>query len=52
VNPDMADNGGRTPLSWAAEYGKEEAVIMLLNRSDVDPDMADNSGQTPLSYAA
>jgi len=40
------------PLSWAAEYGREESVQMLLERNDVNPNSADKSGRTPLSWAA
>ena len=42
---------GRTPLSWAAGYGHEEVVRMLLERNDVNPNTADKDGQTPLSWA-
>jgi len=38
VNPDRADKRDRTPLSWAAEYGREESVRMLLERDDVNPE--------------
>jgi len=52
VNPDRADERGRTPLSWAAGYGSEESVRMLLERDDVNPHSVDKSGRTPLSWAA
>ena len=32
---------GQTPLSWAAEYGHEGVVKILLEREDVNPDLAD-----------
>ena len=52
VNPDRPDNYGRTPLSWAARYGNDGTVRLLLEREDVSPDRPDNDGQTPLSLAA
>ena len=51
VNPDKADKGGRTPLSWAASYGYEEIVEILLERNDVNPDTQDERGRTPFSWA-
>ena len=51
VNPDRADNTGRTPLSWAASYGRGEMVKMLLERSDVTPDTPDEKGRTPFWWA-
>ena len=52
VNSDRPDNGGRTPLSWAAGSGHGGVVKLLLEREDVSHDGADNGGQTPLSWAA
>ena len=46
------DNGGRTPLSWAAEEGREAVVKLLLSRSDVVADSQDSYGRTPLLWAA
>jgi len=46
------DYSGRSPLSWAAEKGREEVMKMLLGQEEVSPDMPDNHGQTPLYYAA
>ena len=43
---------GRTPLSWAAEYGHEAVVQLLLGTTQVDVDSKDSSGQTPLYWAA
>ena len=51
VNPDTLDTSGRTPLSWAASYGREEIVKMLLERKDVVPDTPDKRGRTPFSWA-
>jgi len=52
VNPNRQDDGGRTPLFWAAENGHEGAVELLLGLAAVSPDLPGNSGQTPLSCAA
>ena len=37
---------------WAAYYGHEGIVKMLLRRDEVNPDQPDNQGQVPLWYAA
>jgi ankyrin repeat protein len=43
----------RTPLSWAAEYGHDGVIKLLLNTGKVDVESRDkNYGQTPLSWAA
>jgi len=58
INPDTADEGGRTPLSWAAgptfagpctEEGCEGATTIPLERNDIHPHGADKSGRTTLS---
>jgi hypothetical protein len=49
---DPKDGHGRTPLSYAAEYGHEAVVRLLVERDDVEADSKDEDGQTPLSYAA
>ena len=46
------DEVGRTPLSYAAEFGLESIASTLLERADVDANSADRVGRTPLSYAA
>ena len=43
--------GGRAPLSWAAENGREAVVKMLLEK-DADLESGDTNGRTPLSWAA
>jgi ankyrin repeat protein len=53
VDPDSKDaNYGQTPLSWAARYGHEAVVKLLLDKEGVDPNSKANNGQTPLSWAA
>jgi len=54
-NGAMADSksrDGRSPLSIAAENGREAVVKLLLARDDVDADSKDLRGRTPLSWAA
>lgn len=49
---DLTDSYGRTPLSYAAEYG-HEAMVKLLLEHGVKPDSKDAGyGRTPLSWAA
>ena len=52
INPDKRDHHGKTPLMWAAEYGHDSVVKLLLGRKDVSHDGSDNDGRTPLSWAA
>jgi ankyrin repeat protein len=47
---DLRDNYGRTPLSWAAENGRE-AVVKLLLEKGAELEVKDSYGQTPLSCA-
>jgi hypothetical protein len=49
---DLKDSFGRTPLSWAAQWGHEAVVKLLVERDDVEADSKDSDGQTPLSWAA
>ena len=49
---DILDAHGRTPLSWAAQYGHLE-VVKLLVEKDAEIETKDSKyGQTPLSWAA
>ena len=43
---------GYTPLIWAAKYGHEEVVRILLGHEGVCPDEPNEFGNTPLSWAA
>ena len=49
--PDIKDNEGRTPLSWAAEFGYMGMVEMLLEQGNVTPNTPDKGGRTALSRA-
>ena len=52
---EIKDDANRTPLSWAAEFGHEAAVRLLLERDGVDTNSRDNlnyHGKTPLIWAA
>jgi len=51
INPDSSCRSGRTPLSWAAENGREGVVKLLLGRGDVNPNRLDRYGRTPLLWA-
>ena len=47
------DSAGMTPLVWAARYGHEEVVRLLLREKHIRPDRQDtNDGRTALSWAA
>ena len=47
------DSTGTTPLIWAAKYGNEEVVRLLLWKKHIQPDQPDaKSGRTALSWAA
>ena len=47
------DGAGMTPLIWAARYGNEEVVRLLLRKKHIRPDQQDAEyGQTALSWAA
>jgi len=47
------DGAGMTPLIWAARYGHEEIVKLLLQEKDIQPDQQDaNYDRTALSWAA
>jgi ankyrin repeat protein len=45
AEPDLKGNDRRTPLSWAAEKGREPVVQQLLERVDVDT--KDSGSRTP-----
>jgi len=47
------DGAGLTPLMWAARYGREEVVKLLIQHKDIQPDMLDMiHDRTALSWAA
>ena len=47
------DSAGLTPLMWAAWYGREEVVKLLLEQKHTKPDMRDEEcDQTALSWAS
>ena len=47
------DGAGMTPLIWAARYGHEGVVRLLLRKKNIQPDQQDtNYGRTALSWAA
>jgi len=43
---------GSTPLAWAALYGHQEVVEILLGRDDINPNKPNKNGRTPLWCAA
>ena len=51
-DPNLKDTRGWTALSWAAVYGHEAVVKLLLANDSVDANSADNTGRTPLWWAA
>lgn len=50
VEIDVADDAGRTPLSWAAGSGDDREVAYLLSQG-ADPARTDQLGRTPLHFA-
>jgi ankyrin repeat protein len=50
VDIGVADNQGRTPLSWAAETGNTQIISYLLEKG-ADINFTDNDGRTPLLHA-
>ena len=52
IDPNSSDSDGLTPLSYAANWGREDLVEWFLEHSDINPDLPDNNHRTPLSYAA
>lgn len=50
--PDIADRFGRTPLSYASEYGHLSVVELLTSSKENNVDSKDRHARTPLSWAA
>jgi ankyrin repeat protein len=48
---EMRDLNGRTPLSYAAEFGDEKTVELLLSSCKVDVDTANYDYRTPITIA-
>jgi ankyrin repeat protein len=51
ANVNARNDAGRTPLTYAAEYGQNDVVHLLLEKG-ADPNMADKYGKLPIDYAA
>ncbi|PUU81764.1 hypothetical protein B9Z19DRAFT_970912, partial [Tuber borchii] len=51
VNPDSPNSSGRTPLSYAVQWGQQDLVKLFLRHGGVNLDSSDSSGRTPLSYS-
>ncbi|KAK2747592.1 hypothetical protein FQN55_004946 [Onygenales sp. PD_40] len=49
---DLKDSTGQTPLCWAARYGNQEMVQLLLSGAYVKPDSKDSLDGTPLWWSA
>ena len=52
IRADLDDGYGLTPVSWAARYGHEAVVKLLVEWDDVEADSKVNGGRTPLSRVA
>ena len=47
------DGMGMTPLIWAARYGHEDVVLLLLQQKHIQPDKRDrDEGRTAMTWAA
>ncbi|KAI1458222.1 hypothetical protein F4805DRAFT_141925 [Annulohypoxylon moriforme] len=51
IDPNAEDNGGRTPLSYAAEMGLIDNVFALVSSAKVDVESKDKQGHSPLWWA-
>ena len=50
-DPNELDDGGLTPLYWAA-YGDHPAAIYVLIKAGADPNIRDRDGRTPLHWVS
>ena len=50
ADPNVNDRYGKTPLVWAAGYGRADEVRLLLDHG-ANPNQKDNTGETPLAWA-
>lgn len=49
--PDVTDNDGRSALSWAAAFGHEQIVRLLVGHDKVNTHAEDDDGLTPFAWA-
>jgi ankyrin repeat protein len=52
VDVNVKDNGGRTALVFAADWGNEKLVELLLNHPEIDVNLRPKEGYGPLMRAA
>jgi ankyrin repeat protein len=52
IDPNEPDEYGRTPLWWAAWYGRSEIAELLLANKNLNMNACDGNGQAPVYAAA
>ena len=50
IEDNLRDNGGRTPLSYAASNGRRDVVKIPARRDRLDLRVPDSSGRTPRDW--